>query len=192
LLASGVPRTANALPWVMAIVAGMVAIVAIVIAVRHPAPSAGPPSESAAPPDLSRMSPREQFIRLNDRVTQAAEHDDSATAQRFWPMAVAAYNNLPATDRDNDLRFHMGWLHLLAGQYPEATALADTIMRDAPDDLLGYYLRETIAGARGDSAAARDARRGFLEHYQAEIKRTDRQEYADHKGMLDGLGARKP
>lgn len=140
---------------------------------------------AAAAPDISTMSPREQFDRLINRITTAAENGDSATVARFWPMASGAYQNLPETDRDADARFHMAWLRMFAAQYPEATALADSIMTAAPKHLFGHYLRANIAKARADSAAARVASVAFLASFDSEMKRKDRPEYEQHRAMLE-------
>ena len=53
-------------------------------------------AEGGAPgalPDLASMTPREQFDRLYNRVMQASEQGDTATANRFSPMALQAYQN---------------------------------------------------------------------------------------------------
>jgi len=180
------PRTSR-LPWMIAGLLAAVAISAVVYAsgARNQAVAPAAQVASGTPPDLSQMTPKEQFDRLNDRVTRAAEQGDSATAIRFWPMAASAYDNLPPGDRDVDARFHMAWLHFLVAEYPQALALADTIMAGAPDDLFGYYLRAAVASAQGDSARATAQRALFRAHFDAEIRKTDRPEYTDHRAMLD-------
>jgi hypothetical protein len=176
-------------PWAIAGVLTVIAITAIVYATRSREPSLASDGATqvavGTPPDLSKMTLKEQFDRLNDRVTRAAEQGDSATAVRFWPMAASAYDNLPPGDRDVDARFHMAWLHFLVAEYPQALALADTIMTSAPDNLFAYYLRAAVASAQGDSAKANAERALFRAHFDAEIKKTDRQEYLDHRAMLD-------
>src|SRR5687767_501714 len=42
-------------------------------------------------PDISAMTPAERFIRLNNRVMEAAGRGDSATVVNFTPMALGAY-----------------------------------------------------------------------------------------------------
>jgi hypothetical protein len=152
---------------------------------RSSPPVAVAPDAQAAAPDISSMTPRQQFDRLIDRVTLAAENGDTATVTRFWPMATGAYQNLPPGDRDNDARFHMAWLQEFAGRFKEATALADSILNFAPNHLFGYYLRATIAVASGDSAGAKTARAAFRSHYTTQMARTDVEEYTQHKAMLD-------
>ena len=182
------PRPSR-VPWAITGLLTVIAISAVVYATRgreQPPASDGAMSVSAgAPPDLSKMTLKEQFDRLNDRVTRAAEQGDSATAVRFWPMAASAYDNLPPGDRDIDSRFHMAWLYFLVAEYPQTLALADTIMTAAPDNLFGYYLRAAVATAQGDSAKAGAERALFRAHFDAEIKKTDRPEYTDHRAMLD-------
>lgn len=174
-------------PWLLTGIVTVIAIAAVVYATgaRGKPPAPETVLATGTPPDLSQLTLKEQFDRLNDRVTRAAEQGDSATAVTFWPMAAAAYQNLPPGDRDVDTRFHMAWLHFLVAEYPEALALADTIMRESPDNLFGFYLRATIAKAQGDSARAQSSRAAFRAHFDAEVKKTDRQEYIDHRAMLD-------
>jgi len=181
-------------PWIIAGALTVIAISAIVYAARTPASTAAAtePTAGAVAPDISNMTPKEQFDRLIDRITAAAEQGDTATLARFWPMASGAYQNLPAGDRDNDARFHMGWLHVLAGQYAEASALADTILTFAPNHLLGYYLQAGVARARGDSARVRTITAAFRSHFDAEVAKTDVAEYVQHRAMLDKFKAQVP
>jgi tetratricopeptide (TPR) repeat protein len=131
------------------------------------------------------MTPREQFDRIIERVTTAAARGDSNTVERFWTMALGAYQNLPAADRNADAQFDMAWLHLFAAQYPQAKALADTIMAAVPNHLLGYYLRATVAKAQGDSVGAREAGKAFRAHYDAEMANKNRPEYGLHRALLE-------
>jgi hypothetical protein len=63
--------------------------------------------------------------------------------------------------------------------------LADTILADAPNHLFGYYLRASVAQAQGDSAGAREARKAFRSHFDAEMAKKDRPEYGQHRVMLE-------
>lgn len=148
------------------------------------APGGERPTTSAAPPDISQMSPRERFLRLHDRIMAAGETGDTATVARFTPMALAAYGMLDSVDLD--LRFHAGALHIRAGDYPGALALADTIQSLAPEHLLGDMLRLEVAQARKDSTATARFSRQFLDHYDRQIG-SGRPEYAEHRAMLDDL-----
>lgn len=191
--AGSTARTSQQVPWIVAGILAIVAITAVVYAGSRRGEVAAPAMANAGnvgaggtvAPDISNMTPKEQFNRLIDRVTTAAERGDTATVARFWPMTSGAYQNLPAADRDVDAQFHMGWLHLFARQYPEVKALADTIMTAAPNHLFGYYLRASVAQAQGDSAGAREASKAFRGHYDTEMAKKNRPEYAQHRAMLE-------
>jgi Double zinc ribbon len=135
-----------------------------------------------APPDISRMTPRERFDRLFNRVMQAAERDDTAQVQQFTPMALGAYAQLDSANAD--ARYHAAVLRLQVGDVAGADALADTILAQAPGHLFGYIVRGTSADFRGDAAAARRARREFLSHYDAE-RRAGRIEYQEHEPAVE-------
>ena len=183
-------------PWYLVGALAIVTIVVLLFAFRTgpgAAAAAGvPPDTTGTPPDLSTMTPLQQFQRLTDRVTAATEQGDTATLDRFWPMVLGAYQNLPPADRDADARFHVGWLRLHLGDTAGATALADSILAATPDDLFGYYLRATIAETTGDSAAERRARAAFDAHYTAEMAR-NRPGYTEHRTMFEQFRTtRKP
>jgi hypothetical protein len=148
------------------------------------APGAERPSNPSAPPDISQMDPRERFLRLHDRIMAAGDSGDAATAQRFLPMALAAYTMIEQVDVD--LRYHAGALQIRAGNYPAALALADTIMSLSPDHLLGDLLRLEVAQDRADSAAIKQFTQQFLAHFDRQIA-SGRPEYAEHRNMLDDL-----
>jgi len=144
-------------------------------------------------PDISNMTPREQYARLVARIARAEAAGDSATIINFTPMALGAYSNLPPGDRDIDARFHAALLQLHAGLVDNARALSDSIMKESPDNLLGYYVRAQLAARSGDAGQARAARAAFGAHYDAEMKR-DRPEYQANRPLLEqyrkGDGAR--
>jgi hypothetical protein len=142
---------------------------------------AGPVPAGPAP-DISRMTPRERFDRLFNRVMQAAEQGDTAQVERFTPMALGAYAQLDSTNAD--ARYHAAVLRLQVGDVPGALALADTILARNPGHLFAYVVRGTAAGFQGDTAAARRAARDFLSHYSAEM-RANRIEYREHQPALD-------
>lgn len=152
------------------------------------APSAGAdgggngPSGGGAPPDISQMTPRERFLRLQDRIMAAMEKGDTATGQRFAPMALAAYGMLDS--RDPDVRYHAGAIHIRLGQFPAALALADTIQAEVKDHLFADLLRAEVAQASGDKAGFERSRRAFLAHYDAQLA-SQRPEYEEHLTMLE-------
>ena len=187
------PRSGSQqVPWIVAGVLLIITIAAVMFAGSRRNDAAAPAMANAGnafaggvpAPDISKMTPKEQFDRLMQRTTAAAESGDTATVERFWPMTIGAYQNLPTADRGVDAEFDIGWLHLFAAQYPEAKALADTILAAAPNHLLGYFLRAKAASAQGDSAGAREARQAFAAHYKTELAKKDRPEYARHQAML--------
>lgn len=144
-------------------------------------------------PNIDSLSPKERFIRLQTRIDQQLERRDTTRLMFFMQMALQAYALLPESDRDVDVRFHAAMLQVEAGVLPGALALADTIMKMSPDNLLGYYVRASAAESAGDAAKAKAARAAFRDHYDAELKK-NRPEYAEHRPFLEqyrkGAGAR--
>jgi hypothetical protein len=143
---------------------------------------AGPFSTGGAAPDISRMTPRERFDRLFNRVMLAAEQGDTAQVDRFTPMALGAYAQLDSVN--SDARYHAAVLRLQVGDVDGALALADTILARDPGHLFGYVVRGTAASFQNDTAAARRADRDFLSHYAAELK-SGRIEYREHAPALE-------
>jgi hypothetical protein len=182
--------------WLVAGALCLALIAGIVFKVVRAAPPAAPdmanagaqsaredagPAAAGPAPDISRMTPRERFDRLFNRIMQAAEQGDTAQVDRFTPMALGAYTQLDSVNAD--ARYHAAVLRMQVGDFPGALALADTILARSPGHLFGYVVRGTAAGLAGDSAAARRADREFLAHYDAEI-RADRIEYKEHEPAL--------
>jgi len=194
---------ASRAPWYVAAGIIAVAIGGIFYKVnREPGAAAPPPApdmanagqQSAAPfaapgaapggpaPDISRMTPRERFDRLFNRIMSAAERGDSATVVNFTPMALGAYRQLDSIDAD--ARYHAAVLNTQVGNLAAAEALADTILQKDPNHLLGFVIHGTVAQLKGDRAAQDRAYRDFLAHYDAEIQQR-KAEYLDHKPVLD-------
>ncbi len=144
------------------------------------------PGESAAAPgpapDISRMTPRERFDRLFNRIMQAAGQGDSAQLQRLTPMALGAYAQLDTVNVD--ARYHAAVLQMQVGDVTAAAGLADTILAESPGHLFGYLIRGTIAQLGNDTAALAQARRGFLQQYAAEMK-AKRVEYLEHQPVIE-------
>jgi len=141
--------------------------------------SAGP---AAAPPDISRMTPRERFDRLFNRIMLAAEQGDSAQVRRFTPMALGAYAQLDTVDVD--ARYHAAVLRLQTGDIAGAHALADTILEQSPDHLFGYLVRGTAATLADDPGARTQAERELLRRYDPEMA-ANRPEYRDHAPVIE-------
>ncbi len=137
--------------------------------------------EAGAAPDISQLSPRERFDRLYNRIMQAAEQGDTAQVERFTPMALGAYAQLDTFDAD--ARYHAAVIRLQSGDVAGAHALADTILEQAPDNLLGYLLRGTAAGIADDPGARTQAQREFLRRFDREMAK-GRPEYRDHAPVI--------
>lgn len=170
------------LPWVVAGVLG-VALAGALLLPRLEGGDAPAPNAAVAPPtgvraaapggaagvDLSSMTPREAADRLFNRVMTAISGGDTAQARTFMPMALGAYDRVPAWD--TDVRYHVAALHIVRGDPQAALAQTDTILQAVPDHLLALA---TAADARmqlGDAAEARSLYRRFLDRYDAEIGR---------------------
>jgi hypothetical protein len=139
---------------------------------------------SGRAPDISQLSPQERFIRLNNRVMQAATTGDSATVINFTPMALGAYAQLDTVTQDD--RYHAAILNAQVGRLTEALALADTMLQVTPGYLLAYAVRGEIADFERDSTALRQAWSGFLKAWPAESA-ASREEYVDHKAVIDAF-----
>lgn len=139
-------------------------------------------SDGPAAPDISKLSPRERFDRLFNRIMQAAQQGDTVQIQRFLPMALGAYGQLDSVDVD--AQYHAAVLHLQGGDAPGALALADTILATSPGHLFGYVVRGAAARLQHDSTARARAGRDFMAHYDAEMK-AKRAEYLEHRPALE-------
>ncbi len=144
--------------------------------------SGGGPIRPAS--DISAMSPRERFDRLFQRLMLAGARRDSVEIVNFTPMALGAYRLLDAFDED--ARFHAALIQIQVGAFPEALALADTILAAEPRHLFGLLLRGTVADLRGDRAALRRTYAAYAAAYDAE-RRAGRPEYAEHADLLEGF-----
>ena len=180
-----------------AIAAGAGIVVALIIAYRSQSPAGAAQVQQQAasqapfasqgdgsPPDLSKMSPREAFDRLFTRVMTASENGDTAQANRFTPMAIMAYGNLP--EADADARYDVALIKLHAGDFDGARALADTIRKQDPRHLFGFVLQAAIGQFEKKPTDVTVAYKGFLAVADQELK-TNRPEYAAHRGMLDSF-----
>ena len=116
-------------------------------------------------------------------VLRAASASDSAQVVQFTPMALQAYAMLE--EPNADLRYHAAILNAQVGRFPEALALADSILAANPDHLFGYVIRGDVARLRGDSAGLARARAEFEARYARETARQDRVEYVEHRPALD-------
>jgi len=151
-------------------------------------PQAG---QAAAPPaggagiDLSAMTPREAADRLFGRVLGNMAAGDTAEARAFLPMAIAAYDRVPPTERDPMFRYRVGVLYQFAGRPADTRAQADTILTQHPKHLLGLFMAGESAQMLGDGEAAQGHYQRFLAAFREEID-APRPEYRAH---VEGLAA---
>ena len=149
-------------------------------------PEQSAPRSLLPAPDISQMSPEERARRLFDRVMALAEAGNQDSVQFFVPMALGAYQQLPA--RDLDAQYDIGLLYLAAGDALGALAQADTILRQVPSHLYGFVLRGQAYERQTNRQGARRAYADFLKHETAERAR-QRPEYAEHPRTLDTFHA---
>jgi hypothetical protein len=193
-----VPR--DRLPWIIT-GASAVALLGVVIAflAKREQGAAGAPAGQvvAAQPtggaegmpsatELAAMSPKERFDRLYNRVMRAAEAGDQATVEQFSPMARMAYAQLDSVNAD--ARYHMAMLYLHTGGVPEARAVVDTLLQKDPGHLFGFMLQGSIARFSQDDKGVANARKGFLQNYDAEIKKA-LPEYGEHQRAVEDFKA---
>jgi len=133
------------------------------------------------PPDISQMSPEERATRLFDRVMILAQAGKQDSVEFFLPMAIGAYDQLPALD--SDARYHVGLLRLAGGDAAGALAQADTIQKAVPTHLFAYVLRAHALQQQGNRQGERRAYADFLRNEAAELAR-NRPEYTDHQNAL--------
>jgi NAD(P)-dependent dehydrogenase (short-subunit alcohol dehydrogenase family) len=147
-------------------------------------PFASGGGSSAQALDISQMTPEERAQRLFDRVMRLGEEGKTDSLRFFMPMALGAYQQLPALSLDS--HFDIGLLHLAAGDPASALTEADTIRRSVPTHLFGFVLRARALQAQGNTGAAAQAFRDFLKNEQAERARS-RPEYEEHGRILDAF-----
>ncbi len=175
-----------AIPWAAGGAAIGAVITLFVLRGTPPASSTAGPARpaGASAGDISQMSADERATRLFNRVMRLEEEGKADSVSFFVPMALQAYEMLPA--RDADARYHMALLDLAAGDPRSAAAQADSMARLAPTHLFGFVIRARVAHARGDAAGERRALADFRVHEREERER-GRPEYADHAAQLDAF-----
>lgn len=134
--------------------------------------------------DISQMSPEERAQRLFDRVMRLGEEGKLDSVQFFLPMALGAYQQLPALSLDS--HFDIGMLRLAGGDAPGAIAEADAIRQLVPTHLFASVLRAHALQAQNDAAGARRAYLEFLKNETAERARR-RPEYEEHGRILEAF-----
>jgi tetratricopeptide (TPR) repeat protein len=158
--------------------------------VRPAGPSAPAGGAAAAPaaaagggvaPDISNMSPLEAATRLFNRVMQAVSAGDSAQAQAFLPMAIAAYDR--ARPLDHDGLFHLSMLNRTAMNLEAALDNAVEILDDDPNHLLALAAAAEASIELGELDEAEGYYRRIDEIYDEESQR-DLSEYNDHSAIV--------
>lgn len=162
---------------------------------RAPSDSFTPPSpsfeqpqtpRSGEPPDLSQLTPRQMADRLFNRVMMASERGNRSEALDFLPMAVQAYSNLPALDRD--AHYHLALIHDVAGDRAAVERHLAALQDGAPNHLLALVLEHRLARRAGDQASADRIRAAFAAAYDAEMA-LGRPEYREHRNVVEGFRA---
>jgi hypothetical protein len=128
------------------------------------------------------MSPRERASRLFDRIMRLATEGKQDSVTLFASMAIPAYEALGQLDAD--LRYDLGRIAEVSGNLDLAVAQADTILRGAPDHLLGIILSMRVAAARSNSARRDELERRLLAVQDAELRKS-LEEYALHRADID-------
>jgi hypothetical protein len=186
---------ALALVAVVALGAGAVAGVAGFLisreqaAERPPQATASPDARSASAVDLSSMTPREAADRLFNRVMVADEQGNVEEAQRFASKALQAYDRVAGLDAD--AHYHIGHIHLVAGDVESTREQIAVLQRVSPDHLLAYVLEHSLAELSGDLSAAAAAAESFAAAYDKEIA-TGRAEYEAHSQTIERFRANAP
>lgn len=133
--------------------------------------------------DLADMSPREAADRLYDRTMRVRASGDTGRARFFARMGRRAYARVPDSRMDADARFHVGLLALVQGDTAAARSLAEAILEERPDHLLGLIL-----GLR--SASGEEGRRRYRERFREAAASADlsaRPEYEAHRSLIENL-----
>lgn len=180
-------------PWVIATAALLVVVLVLFLPRRADRVPAPPPVETEAPlQDGGTATPgegigplssdmRTNADRLFNRIMLAAEEGDRAEVEQFMPMAIQAYRMVE--DLDEDGLYHLGILHLTAGDYAEARQVGERILDRSPDHILALGVAASAADAAGDTEAARAFWERLLDAYPEEAEKPI-PEYLDHRSML--------
>lgn len=189
---------ANNLPWIIGAFAfvTLLVIYAAQRAGQEPAP-AMPPAPAgrsgAGAVDISSMTPQERASRLFDRIMRLSEQGKRDSVELFASMAIPVYESLGPLDHDG--RYDLGRIAQVSGQLDIAQAQADTILRQAPDHLLGLVLAAAVADARGNQSGRAEYERRLLAAQASQLA-TGLEEYTRHRldidGAIDAAKRRRP
>ena len=148
------------------------------------APAGGggaPVATGGVAPDISSMSPIEAADRLFNRVMQSVSQGDSAQAQGFLPMAIAAYQRARPLTLDG--LFHLSMLNRTAMNLEAALDNALEIIEQDPNHLLGLAAAAEAAIELGELDEAEVHYRRIFEVYDDERNRA-LEEYEMHSAIV--------
>ena len=210
--ASGQGSAASVLPWGVAFVA-LLALVAMVAGKNFGAakgsgidgsanslPTQAVDGAGAAPfaqggggaaPNITNLSPSERANRLYTRIMEYAEAGAVDSVAFFAPMAMASHAMLE--DPTTDERYHFGRIAEVTNTPDVATAQADTILKNTPNNLLGLLLAARAARMSGKASAASGFDQRLLKVLEPELA-TRLPDYDMHRAEIDRAvaDARKP
>jgi tetratricopeptide (TPR) repeat protein len=176
------------LPWWIAGAAMFVLIFFLGMSMVRPAGPAAPAAAPAAgaagagtPPDISQMSPIAAADALFNRVMSSISSNDSAQAQAFMPMAIAAYQRARPLNLDG--LFHLSMLNRTAMNLEAALDNALEIVEQDANHLLGLAAAAEAALELGlvDEAAVHYQR--IFDVYDEERNRP-LEEYDQHSQIV--------
>jgi hypothetical protein len=133
--------------------------------------------------DISAMSPQERAARLFARVMRLHEQQKFDSLAFFTPMALAAYGAIP--NIDDDSRYDMARIAMIAGALPLARAQRDTILQRNPTQLLGMLLAADLARSASNETDAKRIETTFATAAKRERARA-LPEYKAHEEEIAG------
>ncbi len=146
------------------------------------APFAGGAAGGGAAPNIANLSPSERANKLYIRIMEYAELGKVDSVAFFAPMALASHEMLDGPTLDE--RYHYGRIAEVTGNAEVATAQADTIVKEQPDNLLGLLLAARAARMTKNEAAARGFDARLLKAVNAQLA-TQAEEYVQHRAEID-------
>jgi len=133
------------------------------------------------PPPLTG-TPIEQANRLFDRIMREQSSGNLEQARFFVPMAMQAYQAAEPLDADGI--YHLSLVQSVGGDYAAARRTAERVLSTAPTHLLALAAFAEAAAGAGDTAAARNAWRTFLDNLESERAR-QLPEYVSHASIFE-------
>ncbi len=149
------------------------------------APAAGGNAGMPTAEELEAMTPRQAADRLFERVMLEHEGGNFEQTAFFIEMALRAYQAVPPSEVDPDMLFHMGLLWLLTGEAAQARELADEILQENPEDLLGLLLASRIANFEMEPDLAAEYRGRIQAVIRAEGGIPGRPDYQAHRALIE-------